>query len=299
MSKGKSFLGFGPPCAIELTFTDAASRRKIDSLVDDKKSSIFVFHKDDAVAGEVRVVPHPGKKIEHLGIRIEFIGEIIVISEATETFQFSSLVSTVADRGVIGEVTTFSFDFACAEKPNESYNGINARLRYFVRFVISRSFSSDIVREEEFWVEHIHHPPEINTGVKMEVGVENLLHIEFEFDKSKYHTRDVILGKVYFVLVRARIKSGEVSLIRRETTGTGANLFHENETIARFEVMDGMPAKGESVPVRFFLTPYSLSPTYRNVNNKFSVRYFLNLILVGEDDRRFFKQQEITLWRKS
>lgn len=32
---------------------------------------------------------------------------------------------------------------------------------------------------------------------------------------------------------------------------------------------------------------------------KFSVRYYLNLVLVDEEDRRYFKQQEMTLWRKA
>jgi len=54
---------------------------------------------------------------------------------------------------------------------------------------------------------------------------------------------------------------------------------------------------GESIPVRLFLTPYELTPTYRNINNKFSVKYYLNLVLVDEEDRRYFKQQEITMYR--
>lgn len=28
------------------------------------------------------------------------------------------------------------------------------------------------------------------------------------------------------------------------------------------------------------------------------VRYFLNLVLVDEEDRRYFKQQEIFIWRQ-
>eukprot|EP01106_Pelomyxa_sp_JSP_P016243 TRINITY_DN596_c0_g1_i2.p3 TRINITY_DN596_c0_g1~~TRINITY_DN596_c0_g1_i2.p3 ORF type:complete len:112 (+),score=35.70 TRINITY_DN596_c0_g1_i2:312-647(+) len=62
--------------------------------------------------------------------------------------------------------------------------------------------------------------------------------------------------------------------------------------------MDGAPVKGESLPVRMFLGHFELTPTYRNVHNKFSVKYFLNLVLVDEDDRRYFKQQEITIWRR-
>lgn len=63
--------------------------------------------------------------------------------------------------------------------------------------------------------------------------------------------------------------------------------------------MDGAPVKGESIPIRVFLAGYDLTPTMREINKKFSVRYFLNLVLMDTEDRRYFKQQEITLWRKS
>jgi hypothetical protein len=33
------------------------------------------------------------------------------------------------------------------------------------------------------------------------------------------------------------------------------------------------------------------------VNKKFSTRYYLNLVLVDEENRRYFKQQEITIFR--
>ena len=36
----------------------------------------------------------------------------------------------------------------------------------------------------------------------MEVGIEDCLHIEFEYDKSKYHLKDTVVGKIYFLLVR-------------------------------------------------------------------------------------------------
>jgi hypothetical protein len=37
---------------------------------------------------------------------------------------------------------------------------------------------------------------------------------------------------------------------------------------------------------RLYLSPYDVSPTYKDVHNKYSVRYFLNLVLVDEEDRR-------------
>ena len=53
-------------------------------------------------------------------------------------------------------------------------------------------------------------PPEINTGIKMEVGIEDCLHIEFEYAKAKYHLRDVVVGKIFFLLVRIKIKHMEL-----------------------------------------------------------------------------------------
>jgi len=90
----------------------------------------------------------------------------------------------------------------------------------------------------------------------------------------------------------------EIAIIKRETTGIGQNTFNENETIAKYEIMDGAPVRGESIPIRLFLAGYELTPTMKDINKKFSVRYYLNLVLVDEEERRYFKQQEIVLWRK-
>lgn len=89
----------------------------------------------------------------------------------------------------------------------------------------------------------------------------------------------------------------ELAIIRRETTGTGSSVYNESENITKFEIMDGAPVRGESIPIRLFLAGFELTPTMRDVNKKFSVRYYLNLVLMDEEDRRYFKQQEITLLR--
>ena len=38
-------------------------------------------------------------------------------------------------------------------------------------------------------------------AVQMEVGIEDCLHIEFEYDKGRYHLKDTVVGKIYFLLV--------------------------------------------------------------------------------------------------
>ncbi|XP_064384568.1 uncharacterized protein LOC135333524 [Halichondria panicea] len=76
------------------------------------------------------------------------------------------------------------------------------------------------------------------------------------------------------------------------------NIYTENEQLGKYEIMDGAPVRGESIPIRLFLAGYDLTPTMRDINKKFGVRYYLNLVLVDEEERRYFKQQEIVLWRK-
>eukprot|EP00850_Spirogloea_muscicola_P010595 SM000063S19985 [mRNA] locus=s63:8966:11027:- [translate_table: standard] len=232
---------------------------------------------------EVRIEPLPGKKVEHLGVKIELLGQIVRELDAP------------------GEMTNrkiYQFNFSTVEMQYESYNGVNVRLRYILRVTISRNYAANVVKEKDFWVRNVTPLPEINNSIKMEVGIEDCLHIEFEYSRSKYHLKDVIVGKIYFLLVRIKIKHAELEIRRRESTGSGPNQYNESETLAKYEIMDGAPVRGESIPIRLFLSPYDLTPTYRNINNKFSVKYYLNLVLVDEEDRRYFKQQEITMYRQ-
>ena len=54
----------------------------------------------------------------------------------------------------------------------------------------------------------------------------------------------MIVGKIYFLLVRIKIKNMELAILKRETTGSGANTYHESETITKYEIMDGAPVRG-------------------------------------------------------
>merc|ERR1711871_1392003 len=299
-----SIFGFGAPCSVDIEFADQESRKKVNVSQQDNTTSQLCLYWDnpgqnETVAGSVKLRMNPGKKVEHVGIRVELIGQIELFYDRGNHFEFTSLLKELAPPGTLTASEEFPFEFANVEKLHESYNGINVRLRYFIKFTVVRQYSSNITKEQEFWVQKTAIEPEINTSIKMEVGIEYCLHIEFEYNKSKYHLKDAVLGKIFFLLVRIKIKHMEIAIIKRESTGTGANTYNENETVAKFEIMDGAPVRGESIPIRLFLGGFdSLTPSFRNVSNKFSVKYFLNLVLIDEEDRRYFKQQEINLYRK-
>ncbi|KAM8720254.1 hypothetical protein ACLKA7_006319 [Drosophila subpalustris] len=295
-----NFLGFGQSAEIEIVFDGAEGRKTAEVKGEDGKvEKMLLFYDGETVSGKVNVtLKKPGSKLEHQGIKIEFIGQIELFYDRGNHHEFKCLSKALARPGDLIQNNSYPFDFPNVEKQFEVYAGSNVRLRYFLRATIVRRLS-DITREVDIAVHTLCSYPEMNNPIKMEVGIEDCLHIEFEYNKSKYHLKDTIIGKIYFLLVRIKIKHMEIAIIKRESTGTGPNVFNENETIAKYEIMDGAPVKGESIPIRVFLAGYNLTPTMRDINKKFSVKYFLNLVLMDTEDRRYFKQQEITLWRKA
>lgn len=96
---------------------------------------------------------------------------------------------------------------------------------------------TDITQEMTLIVHTLSSYPENEPNIKMEVGIEDCLHIEFEYNKSKYDLADVIVGKIYFLLVRIKIKNMEISIMRRESVGSGPSLFHETDSVGKFEVL--------------------------------------------------------------
>ena len=156
-----------------------------------------------------------------------------------------------------------------------------------------------------------------DSSVKLEVGIEDCLHIEFEYDATRLALDDDVTGRVHFLLVRIRIRTMELALVRRETVGaaggggagSGSAGLPESETLTRFELMDGCPVRGEVIPIRMPLAGLDLTPTFSvdvaggggaagGASTFFSVRYFLNLVLLDDEDRRYFKSQELWLHRR-
>jgi len=296
-----SMLGglFGSVCNCDITL-DAEANRKTAPLGRDKKGErAYIFTDGEDVSGSATVSVRPGKKLEHQGIKVEIIGQCDMLHDKSSSYDFFAITKDLEPPGAIYESKQYKFKFGAVDKQNETYHGINVRLRYFVRLSIVRNYANNVTKEVDMIVQNLYPEPEMNNSLKMEVGIEDCLHIEFEYSKSKYHMKDLVVGKVYFLLVRIKIKHMELNIIRRETVnGAAGQTQTDNETLTKFEIMDGAPAKDECIPVRFYLSGVDLTPTYKNVQNKFSVKYSLSLVLVDEEDRRYFKQQEIFLWRK-
>lgn len=309
---------FRSPLDIEIHLDGEDKRESVEvKTAKGRTETLLVYRDGETVKGSVTLRPRDAKKVEVLGVRVQLLGTIELQQESGSSSSsksphnddFLSFAQELESYREITGVQTYHFEFKNVEKQYESYRGIHARLKYHLKVTVARK-SADIVRQREFWVyqyrtEQTAPNPiaskSIDDGagtVKMDVGIENCLHIEFEFSKNKFPLKGVIVGRIYFMLVRLKIKHMELTLIRRETIGTGPQQTSESSTVVRFEIMDGAPVKGETIPIRLFLGGFDLVPTYKDVNKKFSTRTFLSLVLIDEDGRRYFKQTEISLYRE-
>lgn len=304
-------------CDIEFSFKDKVeeNRTVVDDLYDRTSEKMHLFLATEAVEGAVILKPKGGS-YKHLGITIELQGVITTLSDKEDKIEFLRREKRF-DPDTLTTVTNLDFSFADA-KEYESYRGINAKVQYFVRITIGRPVKN-ISEREEIWVSRIDETlsatqPDASLkrsyfretafgqqAVSMDVGVEHVLHIEFKYDKRIFHLGERVLGMVTFKVMDLDLQYGEVGIVRKEYIGTGKPTDPvEMETLQKFEIMDGTPIVGEVVPIRLYLNSIPrLTPTYPNVHNCFRVLYFINLVLVTGEGKRYFKQQEITLYRRT
>jgi len=318
-------------------FSDEKAREKRGFDLGDEggKVDCFVFNDDEPIEAQVTLRLPASQSLEHTGITCELIGVVgkgyrakrkeqsFVAVAHPFVFVYLKILSSAEkyyDRAQSQEFTRGVLQLASGgnlkggvdhnfvarfgdevSRPHESYNGINVRCRYYLRVrTESTGFSATTYEKQLHFIQSSFGRPgkEAPSKIKMEVGIEEYLHIEFEYDKHRYHLQDVVMGNLFFLLVRLRLKYAEIAIIRREQCEVDRTVYNESETLAKFEVMDGSPVKNEQIPIRLYLDAYNLTPTIDDQTHRYSVRYFLNLVLVDEGDRRYFKQHEIELWRK-
>jgi vacuolar protein sorting-associated protein 26 len=152
------------------------------------------------------------------------MGLIENLQDKKNILRFISLTRDLEPPGVINnEITNLTFTFNNVEKEYETYRGTNVQVRYLLRVTITTSMKT-ITHDHEFGVinpESIVNLEKDNQNIRLEVGIEDWLHLVFEVEKSKLHLRDIITGQVVFKKVSIRLKSMEVQIIKRETLGAG------------------------------------------------------------------------------
>jgi vacuolar protein sorting-associated protein 26 len=208
------------------------------------------YYDTDSVKGKIIIELSKSKSFDHSGLKVDLVGIIENHKDKKSSSRFMTLTKDLIPGGTLNnEITQFEFEFSNIEKQYETYKGKNTSVRYFLETTLHSKYKA-IIHEAEFAIFKPKSVKELsndNLPMKIEVGIEDWIHVSFEVDQSKYFLRDSIHGEVVFKKVSVRLESMELQLIKRETIGLGQNQAHDNEIVSKFEIMDGSPIKSKSI----------------------------------------------------
>ena len=124
-------MGFGQSAEIDIILDGVENRKTAEIKSEDgKKEKHYLYYDGETVSGTVNVtLKKSGSKLEHQGIKIEFVGQIELYYDRGNHHEFTNLVKELARPGELTQNTMFNFEFLNVEKPFESYTGSNVRLR--------------------------------------------------------------------------------------------------------------------------------------------------------------------------
>ena len=206
---------------MDIIIDEVPNRKRISvSEKNGEATKLPSFTDRENVTGKVIINLNKTKKLEHTGIKIELVGLIENLQDKKNVSRFISLAKDLEPPGVLStEITNLPFSFSSVEKQYETYRGNNMQVRYLLRVTLStkmRTFTYD----QELGV--INPQPESvmskeNEPIRLEVGIEDWLHLIFEISRSKFQLKDCVSGHVVFKKVSIRLKSMEIQLIKRET----------------------------------------------------------------------------------
>ena len=204
-----------------------------------------MFSSHERVSGEIKCVVSGGKRFDHQGVRVELKG-VLEASTEKRPHEFLSLVKELSPAGSIAGLLSLPFSFEGVDFPVESYSGVNARVKYFVRAIASTKGGfvgggGSERKEAEFCVRTPHATaPAVGAGgsagggvdaaalaadldapIKLEVGIEDCLHIEFEYSRMRYHLSDIVTGHIDFKQLGIKLRKMEVAVVRKENVGAG------------------------------------------------------------------------------
>jgi len=279
------------------------SDRKLNK-VQDHLTDIYVpiYRNRDSVGGFVDVILPDGEaQVSYNGIHCYLIGQVLCPQLGKDVIQMSRHIALAAEPGVLKESTRYDFKFQHAIMENESFYGTVVELRYFIRVEVVRGgfLGTTLSVEEDLYVRNPTLPLEPKV-LKLEVGVEDALQLQFTYESSTLHCNSRMKGYVDFKMNHIKIRQMQLQILRRELVATGYDAepaLVSTSTIGKFQIMDGDPVPGERIPIVIYLSSMpELTPTIHA--KQFSVKYYLNLVLVDVDGRRYFKSCEIMLWRE-
>lgn len=258
------------------------------------KSQLPAFGVGDKVTGNLSVEPVPGKSLSHKGIELTLCGAYRE-KDGTILSKFLERKQMLAPAGELTTTINTDFTFDKLSFQAGSYYGQVFDVIYYVELKIIQTFK-DIIEAAHFLV-FLFSDPETNEPIHNEVGMSNVLHVEFVFPQAKFDCTDVVIGAAYFILVKLRIVHMQVALYCNETYDRGGHELRKKTILSTAEILDGPPVRGDYVPIRFFLGSQDIWP-FRNFKGSHGMaELYLRVQMTDENGKKYFKRLKVDIAR--
>jgi vacuolar protein sorting-associated protein 26 len=248
------------------------------------------FSGTDAVTGTISIDPPPGKSISHKGISVELFGEFRNDKDVPIT-RFFTRKQVLRPEGEFRELLPLDFKFENLNFPCSTYLGTAVNAVYGLELRVVRRLS-DHVTQSNFVVALFHERPAAVPQHK-EVGITNLLHVEFVFPELFYDVRDAVVGSVYLILIKLRLTEMSLILYRQETCEVDTVSIKQRTQLKRMEIMDGAPVKGDLIPIRFFLAESDMWPFQQFKGSVLKVEHYLRAEMIDENGKHYYKRMTL------
>ena len=278
------------------------SHKKFKINVNNNNIEFPVYFLNDKISGEILIELNQNKFLEHKGIKINLIGIIQKQNEILNKF-YDDYLNLTSNEKINNEITKINFNFLIKKNIEyESFYGTFIKIKYFLLVTIflennkNLSNKKEIVILKPILIED--YKKLTNSAIKINFGVENLINVILEINKTNFFLRDIIFGRIIFVDLNIIIKTMFIQIIRKENLNFNNEFSSETIVLNTFEIMDDNTEKNSEIPIRFYLNGIkNLTPNYENIDRKIKIEYFLNIEIIDVNNNRFYKKIEIKLTR--
>ena len=254
-----------------------------------------LYTQGDAVTGHVTIEMPAGKSLSHQGILVILQGEF-KYPDGTVISPFFTRKQEIVPQGEITSPISSDFRFDNFNFPCCSYAGSSVSVNYIIQVRIVKRLI-DIKQESEFAVVFFTPPPSNLEPVHNEVGIRNILHIEFVFPQNLFDCTGCVIGAVYFILVKLRIVHMQLNFYRIESYNSDDTVFKKKTLLKQYEIMDGPPVRGECIPIRLFLSNEDIWPFVPFKGCPLHVEHYIRAQLTDENGKGYFKRLKIDFQR--
>ncbi|KAH0786321.1 Vacuolar protein sorting-associated protein 26 [Histomonas meleagridis] len=254
---------------------------------------IPIYGQNETVTGKLTITP-PGKSVQHKGINLRLFGEYR--NEKGERLsRFYERSQFLTPEGTLSQEINTDFKFDHLSYPTGSYYGVGVSAVYGIEVIIVHRIS-DFVVQKPFAVMIFAPRPE-PVSIHNEVGIRNVLHIEFVFPQTQYDINDSISGAAFFILVKLRIVYMSISVYCNEIFEDSNTYIKKRTVLNTYEIMDGSPVRGDNIPIRLFLGNSHIWSFKGYRDSPLKVEHYLRVQLIDENGKRYFKRMKVTFDR--